>query len=53
MADWTWAASGILAALLTLGALAAVFDEQANGCITSPAFVALLYLTCWIWSHVI
>lgn len=57
MPHWFWAASGILAALLTLWMLSEAIDS-----INRPyafqypwfpplAFTGLVYFTAWIWSH--
>lgn len=52
MPEWFWAASGILAALLTIASIAAMFDEHASPCISLPTTIGLVYLTSWIWSHI-
>jgi hypothetical protein len=51
MPEWFWAASGILAALLTVLSIISLFDENGAPCITLPTTIGLIYLTAWIWSH--
>lgn len=51
MPHWFWAASAILAALLTVLSIVALFDEDGAPCFTLPLAIGLIYLTAWIWSH--
>lgn len=59
MPPWFWAASGLIAAVYSVGALLATVEDLLPRSMRDPylfiapmiCFIGFVYLTCWTWSH--